>query len=378
MPLNVQQYLESKTFDDLAAELAIRLTYHESLPLVILNYHQMDSPKLHPIVRECRGLVLHTETHEVIARGFDRFFNWGEVPEEMDSFDFSDFTVTSKEDGSLILIYWFDGEWRVNTRSTFGDECMPHQSFTWREAVERIMGYGMSVLEATGVPGFTYVCELCSPWNKIVRRYEVPTLYLLAIRDNDLRFGEIAAPFRVAEYAGKFGIMNPECLDFNDVDEALAFLEEKATSDPSFEGVVMRDVHGHRWKLKNPAYLRLHKIRGEEGDAFNPRWLLPFVLSGEDDELLTYFPEVAESYYKLKAWVLEQYIGVVRLWAENWRIPDQKEFALAVKRSPFSGVLFDVRKKYGHEQTTEKLQEKWRDFERLILKRFKEDQERAV
>lgn len=374
MILNVQQYLENHTFYDLAEELGIRLTYHEHLPLVILNYHQIDSPKTHPIVRECRGLVLHTDTHEVVARAFDRFFNWGEVADEMGDFDFSDFTCTSKEDGSLILIYFFDGEWRVNTRGTFGDGPLPHQEFTWAEAVRKT---GVDVGGFDGLAGraWTYVCELCSPWNKVVRRYEKPTLYLLAVLEN--RSGAGLGQGKADQMADLFGMARPATYDFTGVDDIQKFLEGQEESDPTFEGVVMRDKHGRRWKIKSATYFALHQIRGEDGDAFNPKHLLPFVLSGDDDELLTYFPEASEAYYKLKAWVLEQYAGTLELWADNWRLEDQKSFALQVKDSPFAGVLFSTRKKHGEMQTVSALRQEWRNSDRLILKRLGEKRKAA-
>lgn len=41
--LEVQKYLRSgKTFEDLTAELAIKVTVHDTLPLAILNYNQID------------------------------------------------------------------------------------------------------------------------------------------------------------------------------------------------------------------------------------------------------------------------------------------------------------------------------------------------
>ena len=110
--LAVQQYLQSgKSFDDLIAELGIKVTRHDTLPLAIVNYDQIASPKTHPVVRECRGLVLNTDTLEVVARGFNRFFNWGEVADEMPLFDFSDFVVQEKVDGSFVLLFYFAGRW---------------------------------------------------------------------------------------------------------------------------------------------------------------------------------------------------------------------------------------------------------------------------
>jgi tRNA splicing ligase len=139
--LEVQKYLNNKTLDDLNNEFAIKTTFHPNLPLVILNYDQIESkPKNHPIVRECRGLVLNSTDWSVAARSFPRFFNWGEVAEEMKDFDFSDFLVQSKEDGSLCLIYNFNGEWLANTRGSFATDLMQHQSFTWQEGFCMAMG----------------------------------------------------------------------------------------------------------------------------------------------------------------------------------------------------------------------------------------------
>ena len=62
--LEVQEFLNSgKSFDDLSNELAINVTKHESLPLCILNYSMIDSPKHHPNCKECRGLILHTDNY---------------------------------------------------------------------------------------------------------------------------------------------------------------------------------------------------------------------------------------------------------------------------------------------------------------------------
>jgi tRNA splicing ligase len=49
--------------------------------LVVLNYNQINSPKLDPIVRECRGLILDRNSgYSVVARSFDWFWNYGECP----------------------------------------------------------------------------------------------------------------------------------------------------------------------------------------------------------------------------------------------------------------------------------------------------------
>jgi hypothetical protein len=152
------------------------------------------------------------------------------------------------------------------------------------------------------------------------------------------------------------------------MEEIQSFLQDQMSNDPTFEGVVMRDHHGHRWKIKSPTYLGLHKLRGEGGNLFNPKHLLPFVLAGEEGELLTYFPEASQAFYCTKARVMEAYANLVELWGDHHRITDQKEFALSVAHSPFSGILFSVRKKHGGEQKAAHLREIWNQSEQYIVK----------
>jgi hypothetical protein len=77
--LKVEEYLQNKTFDDLTDELGIGVKKHPNLPLVILDYSQIDSPKLHPIVRECRGLILNYDSKKLVAKSFNRFFFFVEI-----------------------------------------------------------------------------------------------------------------------------------------------------------------------------------------------------------------------------------------------------------------------------------------------------------
>lgn len=367
--MQIQDYLRSgKTPVDLTNELGIKVTSHPTLPLDIFNYNQIDSPKLHPIVREARGLVLERDTWNLIAKGFDRFFNWGEVVEEISLFDFSDFVVQSKEDGSLILIYNYDGRWRCNTRATFAQDNMQFQDFSWEQGICKAFGVlNLDELAQFFDPRITYVAEFCSPWNKVVRRYETPVLYLLTAfagtEELSIDYCDAKAPL--------VKMLRPTLYSFKSIEEIQKFLQDQAASDPTFEGVVIRDTANHRWKIKSATYLGLHRLKGEGDNLFNPKHLLPFVMAGEEDELLTYFPEVRPAYFELKAKIKGWYADLLEVWADNWREPDQKTFALAIKDKPFASVLFDVRKRKGAEQKAGDIREAWRNATDTILKRMK-------
>jgi hypothetical protein len=362
--MKTQEYLRSgKTLEDLTQEYGIIVNKHDTLPLVILNYDQIESKKTEQIVRECRALVLHSETFEIIAKSMNRFFNWGEMADEMPLFNWDTATVYEKVDGSLCLFYHFNGEWHVNTRGSFANASlfntqwqaeyhkMP-MGFTWKQGILHALGMkDLSELNGVLDQTVTYVCEFCSPWNKVVRHYE-PCIYNLTA-------------FRGLEEIGpqSFPFFKPvEIYPLKTADDVMEYI--KSHPEATWEGVVVKDHENRRWKLKNARYLSLHKMKGNNGYAlYNPSTLLPFILEGEGDELLAIYPEVTNCFNSFKSKVDDAYKNLELLWNANKDIVNQKEFALSiVGKTPLTGILFNARKK----NTT--LKEEWRKSEDMIFK----------
>jgi hypothetical protein len=205
---------------------------------------------------------------------------------------------------------------------------------------------------------------MCSPFNRVVRRYPEPALFLLtAFRGRD----ELPPEQVDALAEGLF--RRPTRHHFTGVEPIRAFLKQQAEADPTFEGVVIRDRHGSRWKVKSATYLGLHRMSGENENPFAPKNLLPFVLAGEGDELLAYFPEAAEAFRACRAKVEGALAELVALWAAHRGVESQKEFAQAVSgRSPFTPLLFQMRKRHGSDGTEEQLRQAFRAAEDQILK----------
>ena len=352
--LAVQEYLKTKTFDDLNKELGVEATFHDTLPLVILNYSQINSPKGHEIVRECRGLVLNKEDLSIVAKSFNRFFNMGEMAGEELSFNWSSCTTQSKEDGSLCLLYYFDGRWHANTRGSFGYGNMLNewqakyfgmpQNFTWHNGFCKALGIGnLSKLNQLNLDkSCTYVCEFCSPWNKVVRSYTMPCMYMLTRFIGEEEIGaSINARFHwLQEYPLK---------SVKDIEK---FLSEH--DEATFEGVVIKDDGFRRWKLKNSRYLAIHHLKGNGENLWKPKYLLPFILSNEGSELLNYFPEAEGVYQECKDKVEAAYKEVEAVWLAHKDIENQKDFAVSIMdKTPFTGVLFNTRK------TGKSLREVW-------------------
>lgn len=179
-----------------------------------------------------------------------------------------------------------------------------------------------------------------SPYNKVVKYYSRPALYLLGMFEGEHEVHTNS----VRDMGLIYNFMLPNIYRFENVEDIKTHIEYESNKDATFEGVVVRDINSMRYKIKCAKYLSLHKMKGEGDNLFNPKYLVPFIMSNELDELYTYFNEVRPVAEKLQEkynmLLAEMYI----LWHTYKDIDNQKDFALAVKHSPLSCVLFAARK----------------------------------
>jgi hypothetical protein len=360
--LKIQEWLLSdKNLQNLKDELGIKATLHPSLPLMILNYDMIDSPKTNQIVREARGLILEsTFPYNLVARSFFRFYNWGEVASEMDLFDWKTSFCQEKCDGSLILLWFYDGKWQISTRGSFANLECGFSGRSWSELFFETIS--LEKIEQYCKPGTTYVFEFCSLHNKIVRSYPSTSIYLLTQFCGENELSQESSD----EVASQLGCLRPNVYNFKNIEDVQAFLTKQGAEDATFEGFVICDSKNLRWKIKNPLYLALHKCRGEGDNLYNPKNLLPFILSGEEAELILYFPEVKETFYAMKKQVDESYDKLASLWEQTKNIVLQKNFALSVvPYTKFSSLLFQLRKNQNPDVS---LRDLWQKSEDLILK----------
>lgn len=327
-------------FRKLTEVYGIKVKDYLEQKLVVLNYDQINSPKMEPIVQECRGLILDYDLN-IICRPFDRFFNYGEA--ETDKMDLTGYTYYPKLDGSLIKVYYWNGSWRIATRGTaFAESDVGGWGITFEQLTLKAAGcksmqeFNDKCEQAFMVPAETYLFELTAMENRVVTQYKEPQLTLLSIRRNqsgvfaNMRF-ETSLPndfYHISEYTE--GLSIEEIIQKAD---SLKNLEE---------GFVGYDREGvPRVKVKSAAYVAVHHIRGE---GLNPKRIAELVISGEEEEYLTYFPEdrgAIEPYVlALKSLVYNLELSMLT----NHKIEDQKQFALAIKDVQGRSVLFTARK----------------------------------
>lgn len=355
--MQVIEYIREHGFDKLKEEFGIKVKAYKSDdgydPLVVLDYCQINSPKTHPIVMECRGLTLNYNTLEVVARGFDRFFNLGEALNVMPEIDWSRATLFEKVDGSFIKIYHFADKWHVATRGTaFAEsDCMGF-GITFRELVLKALGVNTDEEFQNMINNqfgfnkkFTHLFELTSVENRVVKHYHGYNLYYLGSRDNET--GCVYSPedviYNYDYQEGSFhqAVKLPKMYYFDSVEECMKTVRELKDLD---EGYVVYQDGVPVAKVKSPAYVAVHHIRGE---GLNPKRMSELVLSGEVDEYLSYFPEdesTLQPYITAYNHLIGNMVYSEKAFIER-ELETQKEFAKAVEGLSFKSVLFAARSK---------------------------------
>ena len=348
--MQVQKYLKEFGVEALKQEFNIKVKEYEE-GLLVLNYDQINSPKFHPIVMECRSLILDRDFN-VVSRSFDRFWNLGEVPESQSHIDMSKATLFEKVDGSLIKIYNWKGTWYVSTRSTaFGESTVNSFDITFKELVFKALGITLDfefqyLCNKELFSHLTYIFEVTSIENRCVKSYSGYTLYFLTARSNET--------FKYQWHNGwcslsNMGIILPKKYTFDSVEACIQAARELKNLD---EGYVLYQDNIPVCKIKSPAYCAIHLIKGE---GLSPKRISELVLTGEESEYLTYFPEdkvIIEPYTKALQGLLT---STQELYNLNANQPTQKDFAIAVGHSTGSGVLFYMKK------TGKNLKQSWEE-----------------
>lgn len=333
MTSELQEALRSgaESLESLASKYAIKVKPHPRFPhLVQLKYDQVESPMANELVQECRGIILDTSNNfSIVARPFNKFFNVGE--QLAAPIDWKTARVQEKLDGSLMILYFHEGEWHVASSGTpdAGGEVNNAPGTTFRDLFWQTwkqMHYSTLMLD----PDLTYMFELQTKYNRVVVSHPEPKLTLIGVRD-----ATAGIEFPVNQFTNQFKTVRE--FPMRTLDQVMASMEHFSGLEQ--EGYVVVDVHFRRVKIKHPSYVAAHHMVS----SLSPKRLLEVVRAGETPEILAYFPEWAAEAEALgrrfKALVMDAegvYEGVRE-------IPVQKDFALAIKDSKHKAAMFAVR-----------------------------------
>jgi hypothetical protein len=352
--LEVQKFLKENSVEELINQFSIKVKHYPEDGLLLLNYDQLKSPKTHPVVMECRSLILDDISFDIISQKFPRFFNLGEFPESYSKFNWNNYHIMSKEDGSLVGVYYNPNtdNFEVSTRSMAKAE-QEHDLFgNWRMAILGAFGFDTEddfqeywkklVLPIPNHYTATFIFEFVSPLNRIVTPYTKNEMVLLGINTNGIEHGKDILEYTNNILSTNINVRLPEFYNLPKTPDSL--IQEVNKLENLKEGFVLWDENNKiRIKLKSSAYLVAHAIRGETGRPTRKN-ILNLILTGEDGEFITYFPEYAEMFNEANSDLLAFYDTLNNAWKDIYHIEDQKEFALMIKDRKESGIYFMAKK----------------------------------
>lgn len=240
----LEDLLDGDLLADMIVSGYVASQSHPTLPLVIYNYTksaQWDGV-WNDVTKKCRGLIVNTQTREVVARPFEKFFNLSQHDDTDIPTDQS-FQVFEKMDGSLGILYVTpDGYRAIATRG----------SFTSDQAIHATAVYIARYAQDHEVRvGDTWLFEIVYPENRIVVDYgATDDLVLLDVIDN--LSGSSVLHLSGHRWPG------PRARRYDGFDSLEKLLAGKQESN--FEGYVLRFDNGFRVKVKHDEYIRLHRI----------------------------------------------------------------------------------------------------------------------
>lgn len=303
----------------------VRSQTHPTLPLTIWNYtEKVQYESLwDEVTLATRGLVTDG-SGRVVARPFSKFFNI----EEGKHTPTQEFEVFEKMDGSLGIVFVYQGQVVYATRGSFASDQAKWMA-DWGDR------YNFSHII---VGGYTYLFEIIFAQNMIVVNYGGESrLVLLGVIKTDT--GEETSWDDLSTFDGWELVKRYEGIS----DYTLL----KGMVKNNQEGFVVRFSNGDRVKIKGEEYLRLHRIMTNLSTT-----AIWEVLSNGGDVLSTLTDVPDEFYDKIHQYsneLMDKYISLENEYHFIFKILGRSDdfefragFAERAKRYKYPAILFKM------------------------------------
>ncbi|NCD07128.1 MAG: hypothetical protein EOL97_13505 [Spirochaetia bacterium] len=287
---------------ELDNELKKNINVVQKSNFYLYNYNNSNIvERNNPVLIKCRGLVLDN-TGRVMCYPFERFFN--DYENESAIIDWDSAEIFDKLDGSLINLWWDGNNWEITTRGSFYPN---DSSLNYKEEFLRF--FDLSVLDDIDKQ-FTFMFELITKNNRIVKWYEEEKIVLLGARNNST-YKEVSQS-ELDTISRTFGVSRP--------------LKWKITKTPrdlfkhlkdDDEGFVVVDDNFNRIKIKQDSYIKLGRILMlKDEDIFN------YVIGSVDidSEYLEKCPDVVEKINSIQNDIISTMNYVEREYRYNYDI----------------------------------------------------------
>jgi hypothetical protein len=227
---------------------------------ILLNYDQIESNMSFEEVQDCRGLILERDTWKVMSMSFRKFFNHGEG--NAATIDWNTARVLEKVDGTMIQLYW---DWHKNEwfAATTGMAEAEGEVNNIEKTTFSLLFWNTVKLDKNKLDkDLTYVFELCTPENIVVTPHTEYKAILLAVRNKislkEMSYSELESVSQVLSIP----LVKSIEMTFTSVEDIKKTFENMPFSE---EGYIIIDANFNRIKIKNPAYVAAHMLKGKSG-----------------------------------------------------------------------------------------------------------------
>ena len=238
------------------------------------------------ITTKARGLYIDTKHNEIVARGYEKFFNYNEVdatkPESLSRNLTFPIQVYVKENGFLGIVSTdHDGDIIFASKSTLGGD----HALMLKENMYAIYGEDKikKIQDYAKKHNVSFVFEVIDiKRDPHIIKYKQNECILLDIIYNDIKFHKLSYN-EMREIARDIGIKTKYRDAYNDIEiksykELSAFIDMVTTptfrattdriDDKCIEGFVFEDANGFMFKLKLPYYNEWKMLRGASSKIF--------------------------------------------------------------------------------------------------------------
>jgi hypothetical protein len=293
--LAIQKHIIEHGFEKTVSKFQLKVRQYEHK--VLLKYDQLSAPSLmaNIEVQECRGLVLEKGTWKVMSLAFTKFFNADES--NAHKIDWDTAIVLEKLDGSCIQVYydWHDKTWYAGTTGTAEGEGEVNNkmgttfnSLFW-DTVTKQYGLNPCMLDKNLV----YVFELTTPYNIVVKPHGESSASILMVRNRETLKELSWVDLEMVSVSLGIPLVKRYDLNAKNVGVLLRTFENMIWHD---EGYVVVDANFNRIKIKNPAYVAVHHLKGKTAEHN----IITIVKSNEIEEFASTFPERKDELLRLK------------------------------------------------------------------------------
>jgi RNA ligase len=287
------------------------------------------------VTKKTRGLIINSVTEKVVARPFEKFFNWSQIPsDEQARLMNAPVDTYIKWDGSLGVLYGLHtGEFRIATRGSFTSPQALHAT--------EVLQTRYPTFEP--ILGLTYLFEIVYPQNRIVVDYkDMDDLVLIAVVDTETGRTLPKDPY---DWPGPW---NAPVGYYSSLAEVLSAPQSK-----NEEGFVVHFPESDlRVKWKFDEYVRLHRILTNVSslsvwDALSNGQGIESWIDHVPDEFYSWVHKqvhrLESDFDRVKADAVDEFEWIKkRVRRPEWDKDARKEFALLAQTSPYKDVLFGL------------------------------------